>query len=122
MRRTPSEMIAGVVGNPTRDPINRQAFRVMLPCRSWLSQPTPDLESAPENPELIRREARDNANRAENLLQQARKLEFKISVKKTENLILANEVKCGLERIASLEREIARLTADNRALRDLLGL
>jgi hypothetical protein len=94
----------------------------MLPCRSWLSQPINPEPDPKLGVERMKKEINASTSRAESLSRLAEKLKFKISVRKTENLILVNEVKAGLERISSLEREIARLTADNRALRDLIGL
>lgn len=111
---------AKVIGNPTREPINLQASRVIKPC-SWYSRPIED-EIEIEDTGKIKKQLLDQTSRSERQARLIEKLKFKACVQKFEHEKTTELLRMTVGKIEILENEIIRLTKDNRALKDLIGL
>lgn len=109
-----------VIGNPTRDPVNLQSSRVIKPC-SWYSRPIEDKVEA-DDINKIKKQLLDQTNRSDRQAKLIEKMKFKSCVQKFEHEKMIELLKTAVGKIEILEKEIIRLTKDNRALRHLIGL
>ena len=127
---TPSPLRTKVVSNPVRVPVNRQALRVMLPA-PWWSKPLPPEEDLSKKETVDKIVARFEEMRG--LLVDEREvtssqsklianLRAQLRAKNPEAKKFLDSLQEKDNRINELTVKNASLEADNKAMKELLGL